>query len=52
MPTGVLIIMDPMSARMVSERGYSKEGAEEYVWSHATKTVEDFMADPFLHGFY
>ncbi len=51
LPTGVLIIMDPMSARMVSERGYTKEGAEEFIWSHATKTVEEFLADPFYTPF-
>jgi hypothetical protein len=43
--------MDPMSARMVSGRGYNKEGAEEFVWSHATKTVEEFLADPFYIPF-
>jgi hypothetical protein len=47
LPNGALIIMDPMSAKKVSEEGYTKEAAEAYIWSQATKTVGEFQADFF-----
>jgi hypothetical protein len=39
--------MDPMSAKKVSEEGYTKEAAEAYIWSHATRTMGEFRADFF-----
>jgi hypothetical protein len=51
LPTGVLVIMDPMSAKKVSTKGYTKQEAEEYIWSHATKTVAEFKADFFYQAF-
>jgi len=51
LPTGVLIIMDPMSARKVLAEGYSKQEAEEHIWSKATKTVAEFKADFFYAWF-
>jgi hypothetical protein len=47
LPNGALIIMDPMSAKKVSEEGYTKEAAEAYIWSHATRTMGEFRADFF-----
>ena len=47
LPNGVLILMDPMSAKKLSDRGYSKQSIEEYIWSHATKTLSEFKADFF-----
>jgi len=44
-PTGVLVIMDPMAARRVSAQGYTKQEAEEHIWSMATKTVAQFKGD-------
>jgi len=51
LPTGALVIMDPMSAKKVSIDGYTKQEAEEYIWSHATKTVAEFKADFFYPAF-
>jgi len=50
LPTGVLIIMDPTSARKVSSQGYTKEAAEEFIWSQATKTVAEFKDDFFYES--
>jgi len=50
LPTGVLIIMDPTSAKKVSSQGYTKEAAEEFIWSHATKTVAEFKDDFFYES--
>jgi hypothetical protein len=51
LPNGALVIMDPMSARKVSQQGYTKKQAEEFIWSHATKTMAEFMEDPFYPAF-
>jgi len=51
LPTGVLVIMDPMSAKRVSGQGYTKQGAEEYIWSHATRTMGEFKNDFFYSAF-
>ena len=51
LPTGVLVIMDPTWAKKVSEQGYTKQEAEEYIWSHATKTVAEFRSDFFYPPF-
>lgn len=51
LPTGALVMMDPMSARKVSEEGYTKQQAEEFIWSHATRTVAEFRDDPFYPAF-
>jgi hypothetical protein len=51
LPNGALVIMDPMSARKVSEEGYGKQQAEEFIWSHARKTIAEFMDDPFYPAF-
>jgi len=51
LPTGVLIIMDPISARQVSQQGFSKQAAEAYIWEHATKTAAEFRADFFYPMF-
>jgi hypothetical protein len=50
LPTGVLIIMDPTSAKKVSSQGYAKEAAEEFIWSHATRTVAEFKDDFFYES--
>ena len=47
LPIGVLIVADPMWARKVAEEGYTKQGAEEFIWSHATKTAREFRSDFF-----
>ena len=44
-------VMDPMWAKKVSEQGYTKQEAEEYIWSHATKTVAEFRSDFFYPPF-
>ncbi len=50
-PSGVLVVMDPMAAGRASGKGYTKEQAEEYIWSHATRTVAEFRADFHYPGF-
>jgi hypothetical protein len=50
-PTGILLLMDPMSARRAAGEGFTKASAEEYIWSNATKTVAEFKADPFYPPF-
>jgi hypothetical protein len=49
LPIGALILVDPMWARRISEQGFTKQAAEEYIWSHATKTAEEFRSD-FFYG--
>jgi hypothetical protein len=49
LPNGVLVIMDPMSARKLSQKGYTKKAAEEYIWSRATSTVAEFRSDDFFY---
>jgi hypothetical protein len=49
LPNGVLIIMDPMSAKKLSQEGYTKQAVEEYIWSHATSTVAEFRNDDFFY---
>jgi hypothetical protein len=49
LPNGALIILDPMSARKLSQEGYTKQAVEEYIWSHATRTVEEFKDDDFFY---
>jgi hypothetical protein len=51
LPTGVLAIMDPTSARKLSQAGYTKRQAEETIWSNAMKTVGEFKADFFYPAF-
>jgi len=51
LPNGVLVIMDPISARKVAKEGFSKEAAEEFIWSHATKTAAEFRSDFFYPMF-
>jgi hypothetical protein len=51
LPTGVLILMDPMWARRISDQGFTKEQAEEYIWSHATRTAGEFRSDFFYEPF-
>lgn len=51
LPNGALIIMDPLSARQVSHQGFSKQAAEEYIWTHATKTAAEFRDDFFYPMF-
>jgi hypothetical protein len=51
LPTGALIVMDPMSARKIADEGYTKERAEEFVWSNAVKTAAEFRDDPFYPVF-
>ena len=51
LPNGVVIIMDPMSARRHAKKGYSKQEAEKIIWQHATKTAAEFRADPFYPPF-
>jgi hypothetical protein len=46
-PNGALIIMDPMAARSLAKRGYTKQEVEEYIWAHATRTMGEFRADHF-----
>jgi hypothetical protein len=47
LPNGALVIMDPMSAKRVAGDGYTKQRAEEQIWSKATKTVAEFRGDFF-----
>jgi hypothetical protein len=49
LPNGALIIMDPMSAKKLSQKGYTKQAAEEYIWSHATSTMAEFKNDDFFY---
>lgn len=51
LPNGVLLIMDPMSARKLAASGFTKQSAEAYVWSHATRTLADFQSDQFYAPF-
>jgi len=50
LPTGVIILVDPMRARKLCEQGFTKEKAQEYIWLHATKTIEEFKSDYFYHS--
>jgi hypothetical protein len=51
LPNGALLIMDPMPARILAEKGYNKQGVEEYIWAHATTTAGEFRADFFYPAF-
>jgi hypothetical protein len=51
LPIGVLLIMDPMPARTLAARGYTKQDVEEYLWDHATTTAGEFRADFFYPMF-
>jgi hypothetical protein len=51
LPNGVLFVMDPMAARKLAAAGYSKAAAEEYLWSHATRTAAEFRQDHFYTPF-
>lgn len=48
LPLGALVIMDPSAARRFASRGYSKQAAREFLWSHATKSAAEFRDDPFF----
>jgi len=50
-PNGCTIIMDPMVARRLAEKGYSKQDVEEYIWSHATETMREFRARKYYKMF-
>jgi len=43
-PNGVTILIDPMSARELAEKGYKKEDFEEYILKNATQTMGEFRA--------
>ncbi|MCC7487900.1 MAG: hypothetical protein IT529_23265 [Burkholderiales bacterium] len=47
LPSGAVFIMDPMSARRIAAKGYSKQAAEEYIHARATRTLAEFQADHF-----
>jgi hypothetical protein len=49
LPNGVLIVMDPMSAKRLSREGYTKQAAQEYIWSHAASTLAEFRDDDFFY---
>jgi hypothetical protein len=51
LPQGCLLLMDPMAARKIAAQGYSKQAAEEYVRSRATRTLADFQSDWFYAPF-
>ncbi|HVN97352.1 MAG TPA: hypothetical protein VMT62_13065 [Syntrophorhabdaceae bacterium] len=51
LPTGVLVFMDPMWARRVSDKGFTKQQAEKYIHSHATRKAKDFKSDFFYAPF-
>jgi hypothetical protein len=43
---GVLVIVDPVLARELAEKdGFTKQDAEEYIWSHATDTMGNFRGN-------
>jgi hypothetical protein len=50
-PNGVTILIDPMSARALKEKGYRKEDVEEYVWKNAAQTMGEFRAGHYYHIF-
>ena len=43
-PNGITILIDPMSARALAEKGYKKEDVEDYIWKNATQTMGEFRA--------
>ena len=51
LPNGVLLIMDPMPAKKLAARGYTKKDVEDYLWDHATITAGEFRADFFYPMF-
>lgn len=51
LPSGLLLIMDPMPARTLAARGYTKQAVEEYLWEHARTTAGEFRADFFYPMF-
>jgi len=51
LPTGVIILMDPMRAKELRKQGFTKQQAQEYIWLHATKTIAEFKSDFFYTSF-
>ncbi len=50
LPVGVLVVMDPSSAKKISSLGYTKKAAEEFIWSHATRPASEFRSDFFFES--
>ena len=50
-PNGAIVLMDPRLARTYSGEGYTKQGVEDYLWSHATIRMSDFKASPYYKMF-
>ena len=51
LPNGLLLIMDPMPAKILAKKGYNKQDVEEYIWTHAKTTAGEFRSDFFYPAF-
>lgn len=51
LPNGVMLAMDPMTARRVAAKGYTKQATESYIREHATRTRAEFQSDYFYAPF-
>lgn len=45
LPSGALLMLDPIVARRLAESGRTKAQVEHEIWSHATRTAAEFRGD-------
>jgi len=50
-PNGITLLIDPMVARSLAKKGYSKKDVEEYIWENATETMGEFKARKYYSQF-
>lgn len=50
-PSGIVALLSPPRAKLLSKKGYSKKDVEEYLWRNATASIKEFRSNVYYKIF-